>query len=157
MTILLTQWAQRHGVSQLAYNELMSIVNIEPTTPDNKDIVSESGASRLCRLQASKAGGRLMRNNVGAVTTDDNRFIRYGLANESKQMNKLLKSSDYIGIQPVIIQPHHVGHTIGQFTAREMKKPGWIFAGTERENAQLNFILLINRLGGNASFSTGGY
>ena len=71
-------------------------------------------------------------------------------------MNESLKSSDLIGIRPVLIDPTYVGRTLGQFVAIECKRPGWVFGNTKREQAQHNFLSLIESLGGHGRFSTGG-
>jgi len=82
-------------------------------------------------------------------------YVRYGLANDSPQINNILKSSDLIGIRPILVTQDMVGKTIGQFVAREIKCEGWIYKATDREKAQKNFIDLINGLGGDAAFTTG--
>lgn len=117
-------------------------------------MISESGVSSEIRLEASQLGYRLWRNNVGATYTPAGQFIRYGLANDSAQLNRCIKSADLIGIRPILITPNHVGLTIGQFISREIKKPGWKYAATEREIAQLAWAELINSLGGDACFAT---
>lgn len=119
--------------------------------PNNEGTVQ----SRV-RLQASKKGARLWRNNVGAFECSNGQWVRYGLANESKAVNSLIKSSDLIGIQPVLITPDMVGKTIGQFVARECKKEGWVYTGTSQQRAQLAFINLVLSLGGDAKFTTEG-
>ncbi len=116
------------------------------------NVTTEAGVQNRERLRASVAGGRLWRNNVGCLKNEDGAFVRYGLANDSKRINKQFKSSDLIGIQPVVVQPHDVGHTFGLFVAREVKRPGWKYTATEREVAQLAFLTLIESLGGDARF-----
>jgi hypothetical protein len=116
---------------------------------------SEQSVQAAVRLEASRKGCRLWRNNVGACKTDTGGQIRYGLANDSAGMNRVIKSSDLIGIRPVTIGPEHVGTVIGQFLAREVKKGSWRFAGTDREQAQLRFIAAVRALGGDAAFSCG--
>lgn len=116
--------------------------------------MKEHDIQRLIQLEASARGARLWRNNVGATYTSDGRFLRFGLANESEQMNKIIKSSDLIGIKPIIITQEMVGKKIGQFICREVKKEDWKFNGkNERDIAQWNWIELIKNLGGDAEFT----
>ena len=118
-------------------------------------MIRETDAQAQVRLLASKDGARLWRNNVGAGALQDGTFVRWGLANESSAMNKALKSADLIGLRPVLITPEHVGRVLGVFVSREVKRPGWRYSGTERETAQAAWRDLINRLGGDAEFTTG--
>lgn len=152
----LDEWATRHRIPQDALIELRRLMNAEPTDPASYPIgLSEAAVQADLRLEASSKGGRLFRNNVGACKDDRGRHIRYGLCNESKQMNTKVKSSDLIGIKPVVITQQMVGSTIGQFVAREVKRQGWKYRGDDRERAQLNFIKLIVSLGGDAQFASG--
>ena len=107
------------------------------------------------KLEASKIGARLWRNNVGATYTSTGGFIRYGLANDSLTLNKMIKSADLIGIKPILITQEHVGRVIGQFVSRETKIPGWHYSGSDHERAQLAWAELIISLGGDACFATG--
>lgn len=115
---------------------------------------SEVENSDAIRAAASRFGSRLWRNNVGAMYDENRRLVRYGLANESKQMSSVVKSGDLIGITPVLILPGHVGMTLGIFTSIEVKKTGWVYKGTGREPAQKNWNELIINLGGIGMFAT---
>jgi hypothetical protein len=118
-------------------------------------LTSEAGILSDIRLEASEKGARLWRNNVGATYTQSGNFIRYGLANDSSQLNAVIKSADLIGIRPILITQEHVGMIIGQFISREVKKPGWRYSNTDRERAQSAWAELILSLGGDACFTTG--
>ena len=153
----ITQWAIRHGVSHVALAELQ-VMFTEPNTDPSRIItgISEAAVVNNVTLEASRVGARLWRNNVGACKDERGRLIRYGLCNTTKQMNQQLKSSDLIGIKPVLITGEMVGSTIGQFVARECKKGDWSFGeDPEREGAQLRFMELVVGLGGDACFVNG--
>ena len=150
----LEQWAIKWGVSYEAIQDLrkqFGAINTGPVTPVRGN--SEAAVQNEIRLEASKAGLRLWRNNVGAIKDERGVPVRYGLCNDNAQLNASLKSSDLIGIRPVLIQPHHVGTVIGQFVAREVKAPTWRYTATAREMAQLRFLELVTSLGGDACFA----
>ena len=106
-------------------------------------------------LRAAERGIWLLRNNSGAATDPTGRLVRFGLGNTSRQFNQVMKSSDLIGVEPVLITQAMVGTVIGRFYARECKAEGWVYRGSDREIAQRNFIDKVNSLGGNAAFTTG--
>lgn len=153
--MILSQWAARWGVSAEALVDLRRALGSVPTEPAGADPGDESEAAiqTRIRLEASRLGCRLWRNNVGATYTEDGAFLRYGLANDSKQLNERVKSSDLIGIRSVVVTPGHVGQTFGVFVAREVKAAGWRYTGTKREKAQLAFLELVTALGGDAAFA----
>lgn len=156
----LNEWALRWSVTPQALNELHLALGLDhdpdqPPEHRGKPITSEAGVVSMARLEASRVGGKLWRNNNGAATMADGSFVRYGLCNDSAEINAVIKSSDLIGIRPTIVTPDMVGTLIGRFWARECKEPGWRYTGTEREAAQLRFIGLITKLGGDAGFWNG--
>lgn len=151
----LNEWAIKWGIPFEAVEDLrreFGTINTDQIT--GEDLKPEAVVQNVIRLEASQKGARLWRNNTG-VAMDENgdRTVRYGLCNDSKKINKVLKSSDLIGIRPVLITSDHVGQTIGQFVAREAKPEGWIYTGTDREKAQLKFLELVASLGGDATFA----
>ena len=148
------EWAQRWNVPQAALNDLAATLGTLTEPQQTKPTTPEAAVQNMIRLEASRKGLRVWRNNVGACQDESGRFIRYGLANDSQKMNAAIKSSDLIGIRPVKIAPGHVGHTIGQFVAREVKAGDWKYRGTKREAAQLAFLTLVNSMGGDASFAS---
>lgn len=115
----------------------------------------ESTIQAEIRVEAAKLGMYLWRNNTGATYDAKGNFIRFGLANDSAKMSKTIKSSDLIGIRPVVITQDMVGKTIGQFVAREVKREGWKYKDTQREQAQLKFLELVRDMGGDALFASG--
>lgn len=116
---------------------------------------NEAAAQQEIRLEAPRLGQRLYRNNNGACKDENGRLIRYGLGNDSAKLNKKIKSSDLIGITPLIITPAMIGRRIGVFTSIEVKSKGWHFTGTEREFAQKAWIDLTVSMGALGGFATG--
>jgi len=154
--MILDQWALQWGISPEAVNHLRTmIIMSDPTDLKERTGQSEASVQQETRIEATEKGCRLWRNNVGAFFDDRGVPVRYGLCNESKKINKQLKSSDLIGIRPIRIQPHHTGTIIGQFMARETKEGDWVYRGTEREKAQLAFLKLVIGMGGDARFACG--
>lgn len=147
-TDVLQQWARDH---RGALDDLKRrLAEANPAHPGSGE--SEAAVLNRIRLEASGAGVFLWRNNSGVATDSTGRPVRYGLANDSPQLNKVFKSSDLIGIRPVTITPGHVGSVIGQFIAREVKRGDWRYTGSQREEAQAAFLALINSCGGDAQF-----
>jgi hypothetical protein len=116
---------------------------------------SEAGVQSEVRLEAAAIPGLMLwRNNVGAAITEEGQHVRYGLANDSKRLNTVIKSADLIGIYRRLITPHMVGLYFGQFVSREIKPANWRYSGNPREVAQLKWAELIASHGGDASFVT---
>lgn len=149
----LLEWQRKHGITADALADLVAIVGLD--VPRSTKDTPEARVQDEARLLASKMGWRLFRNNCGALKDENGRVVRYGIANDTPAMNKRIKSSDLIGIRPVVITPDMVGSTIGQFVAREVKRGGWKYKGTEHEEAQLAFGTLIIGLGGDFKFWSG--
>lgn len=155
MTDTITLWAHQWGIPQVALDDLRQRL-VQDTLPGTMSASTpESVATKQVRLEAAEVGAVLWRNNVGMAFDDHGNPIRYGLANDSTQMNRKTKSSDLIGIQKVPITQSMVGTWIGQFVAREVKRAGWKYSGTQREKAQAHFLELVLLMGGDASFATG--
>lgn len=82
--------------------------------------------------------------------------IRFGLGNDAKALNAVLKSGDLVGYESITITPDMVGQKIARFLSVECKAPGWKFSANDaREVAQKNWADMINREGGRAIFATG--
>ena len=157
MNTQILTWAARHGVTHTALHELAQIFGMHGghSLPEKMQGASENAIQSLVRLEASRKGVLLFRNNVGVLKDDTGRPVRYGLANDSKEVNRVIKSGDLIGGRPVTIGPEHVGSTILQFVSRECKKGNWRYSGTDHEIAQLNWAQLIVANGGDAGFCAG--
>ncbi len=153
----LDDWAVRHTVTPDALADLRRVLvgeGVDAPLPPATVASSEAYVQSAVRLEAAQLGVHLFRNNVGvAEHPETGRPVRYGLANDSAQMNARLKSSDLIGIRPVVVTVAHVGQTIGQFVARECKATGWQGPRGDREEAQARFLALITAAGGDAAFA----
>jgi hypothetical protein len=150
--ITLSAWAIRWGIPMAALVELQQYMGLLDPAPEPQEGRSEAAVTNDVRLEASRQGMRLWRNNVGQLNDENGRPVRYGLANDSPQVNKVMKSADLIGIRPVLVTRAHEGQTIGQFVSIECKAEGWRYAGTPREEAQQNWATLVLSLGGDARF-----
>jgi len=152
---IIEEWALVWKLPAYMLHDLNERIRAATLSPEGTAAMSEAGVSSRIRVAEAEAGNRLWRNNVGAITTDDGRHLRYGLCNESAKINKYIKSSDFIGIRQRLISPDDVGTTIGQFYAIEVKHANWRYIGDEHEQAQLAFLELVNSLGGIGKFTTG--
>jgi len=113
--------------------------------------MAESSVQSEIRLLVSQRGWRLFRNNVGVLVDANGRPVRFGLANDSKALNKQFKSADLIGIMPVVVTQEMVGRTLGVFASIECKHPDWKPSQSdERYQAQCRWRDLILSLGGYA-------
>lgn len=120
-------------------------------------MASEATIQQKTRLEAANNGLLMYHNNVGACLDNTGRMIRYGLGNDSAQLNAVIKSSDLIGITPVTAFLASTGRweTLGVFTAFEIKASGWLQqASDERANAQAKFHAIVREAGGFAGFVT---
>lgn len=152
--MFLANWAQRWNIPETAMKELAVLFGVDYSlAPRNEKGISEAAIQQRIRLDASRYGVRLWRNNNGATLDENGRMIRFGLANDSAKINGQMKSSDLIGVTPILVLPEHVGRTFGLFTSIEVKRPGWRYTGTKREKSQFNWITLISSMGGIAKFA----
>lgn len=158
---IIREWAAKYGVridAVIALERRLGIAGrAELDLEAFADTISASEARQqsLVRLEAAGKGIRLFRNNSGAFKDDDGRMVRYGLANDSAALNKVIKSSDLVGWRKVTITPDMVGDVIAQATLREVKPEGWTYSGNAHERAQLAFLELCIADGGDACFTTG--
>lgn len=151
---MLIKWAIKWGINPQAVQELRTMMGTWPaamlTAPTGG--TSEAAVSARVRLAAARQGIQLWRNNVGALRDERGVPVRYGLANDSKALNAVFKSSDLIGIDSNPIEPEDVGKPRGQFVALECKESGWSYTGDAHELAQLAFIKVVLAYGGKAQF-----
>ena len=153
---MLSEWARTWAVSDQALADLRARLGAldpspplsEMATPINGEIALQS----LIRQRASAYGMKLWRNNVGVLPDARGVPIRFGLANDSKAINRIFKSSDLIGISNEIIQPYDVGQPRGRFVAFECKAPRWHYTGDAHEQAQESFLKVVLAYGGRAKF-----
>jgi len=151
----LAQWQarwERHVPAQ-ALVELEGILNPAMPAPAPTGGLSEAAGAAQIRILAGQRGIAIFRNNSGAMTDQTGRLVRFGLGNESPALNARWKSSDLIGLLPVVVQPSHVGRTFGLFLAVETKKPGWrLTPGDKRGQAQAAFLQSVRGFGGVGGF-----
>lgn len=113
----------------------------------------ESAVASHIRLDAAQCGCWLGRNNSGGFYDQSERFVRYGLGAFTEADE--CKSSDFIGITPLLITPADVGRVVGVFTAIETKPSDWKFNSADKRCLhQKNFIDMVISAGGFAGFAT---
>jgi hypothetical protein len=124
---------------------------------------TETDVQNLTRLAVQAAGGVAWRNNRGALPNPETGVpIRFGLANDSSQLDRTFKTGDLVGLYPaqmMVDVPVWNGTqlqrtVIGIFCMWECKPPGWRWRGTDREVAQWNAIKYVRERGGRAGFVT---
>ena len=142
----LLAWSIKWHIPLAAVADLKRQMGLDGYITDTFEtgVGTEAGAQTAIRLEAAQKDIILWRNNVGALQDETGRWVRYGLANDSKAMNQRIKSHDLVGLRPD-----------GQFISREVKEPGWHYTGTKREKAQMKFMELVLAHGGDAGFATG--
>ncbi len=119
-------------------------------------MTSEAAVQAAVRAEYARRGYRLWRNNSGVLVDTTGRPVRFGLANDSKQLNARLKSSDLIGWRPHVVTAADVGTTLAVFTSLECKPPDWsLRPGDARGQAQKTWLDLVAADGGEARFITG--
>lgn len=119
---------------------------------------SEDWVESVMRLEAARrlVPTMLYRNNSGALPDARGVPVRFGLGNESKEMNKLMKSADWIGWESIIITPEMVGTVVARFLSVECKHEHWHpRPNDEREQAQRRWADRVNAAGGRAIFVCG--
>lgn len=108
------------------------------------NLSSETDVLNAIRIETAKLGYHFWRNNSGAFFDSVGRVVRFGLGNDSKQTNDLMKSSDLIGIGP-----------FGRFWAIEVKPPKWQYDPRDsHERAQATFLEMVAAGGGVGMFAT---
>lgn len=134
----LDQWEQTYPDAARALWSLLA-----PTSPAATGAGSEARVQSAVRLEAAQLGWALYRNNVGVLRDDRGVPLRFGLANDSAAVNKVMKSGDLIGIRPLAITPNLVGTVVGQFVSVEVKRPGGVI-----HPAQHAWAALVRKRGG---------
>lgn len=153
----LQEWAARWAIPAPCLADLLQSLGVvaSPPAADPRGRTSEAFVQSLVRLEAPRHNVMLFRNNVGVLTNQDGRPVRYGLANDSKATNETFKSGDLIGWRPVTITAAMTGSVIAQFISRECKAADWKWSGDAHEIAQLAWASMVTRDGGDARFVTG--
>lgn len=156
----LEAWAVRHHVSYAAICELRQLMGAyehAPMPDQPAEARTDEGAVQArVRLEAADLGINLYRNNVGALADERGVPVRYGLCNDTKALNKVVKSGDLIGWRSLLIMPQHLGTTIAQFVSRECKPTNWSWGeDPKREIPQAKWAEIVTAAGGDAKFCTG--
>lgn len=157
---LIEDWAKDWAIPEAALKDLRARIIPEFQTFDEIGDGSESRVQSFVKLEGAEHNVLLTRNNVGAGIVVNPRtkredFLRWGLMNETQQVNAKFKSGDLIGLRPVKITQAMVGRVFGQFVSRECKRADWKWSGNAHEQAQMNWANIVNGMGGDAKIVNG--
>lgn len=158
MIDLIHRWAVSEQIHPHAISRLLVALGVGFEPLHSMEVpagASEAAVQQRVRVAMTTNGMMNWRNNVGAMMDDKGNMVRFGLCNDTAQLNKRIKSSDLIGISNEPITLDMVGQPRGQFVARECKAEGWKYTGTEHEVAQLKFGQIVIAAGGDFAFTTG--
>lgn len=116
--------------------------------------MSETDLTRKIQVSVTDADTRIFRNNVGtawqgrithnrdgSITIYNPRPVHFGLCEGS---------SDLIGLRSVEVTPAMIGQRVAVFVALEIKTS----ATARRTDEQINFVAMVNALGGRAGFAS---
>lgn len=150
-------WVHRPGRPRRTVARLAA--QASPTLAAVARVMSEGSNQNRIREHYAQMGARLWRNNSGVLTDVNGRPVRYGLANDSRQLNEQIKSGDLIGWWPRLITPDMVGGVFAQFLSIEAKPDGWTMPSdramgeaAKRARAQLRWSKMVRDEGGQAGF-----
>jgi hypothetical protein len=160
---ILNAWAIKHHVGFDALAELRQLYGHVPQVSTEVVPLSrgkgETFVQSQVRLAAPAHGVMLYRNNVGAIKDERGVPVRYGLANDTAALNKVVKSADLIGWRTVDVRDLETGAPIqiAQFVSVECKKPEWpgYNPSDEHERAQQRWLEMVVGAGGFAVFANG--
>lgn len=149
----LARWQLTYGVSNaamLALHDILTGFTAFKGSAERPKPRSEAAVQERERLSTARNPNLILwRNQVGAAETVDGRQLRFGLANDSQQMNKIVKSADLIGIWRYRVQPQDVGRDLGVFVSDELKAEDWTARASDtRYQAQLTWATLVASYGG---------
>ena len=149
------EWCARWSIPAQAIKEYYELYQVPLVEDERTRGFSEAAIQgEIVRSANPSIDASLWRNNMGATADESGRLIRYGLGHVSKKFNLDWKSSDLIGITPIVVTPRHVGYRLGVFTAVEVKEPGWTKPKNEHERGQANFLGSVIAKGGIGMFAT---
>lgn len=155
---LLYDWFNRHDVSDAARAEFVQLFGFTPETPVELNGKNEAYVQSTVRLAAPTAAMTLFRNNVGALKDERGVPLRFGLGNDTAQLNKVFKTGDLVGFQSGWFRDYETLEPVkvAVFAMAECKKAGWRHCPTnQHEISQLRAINMVNTAGGIACFTTG--
>lgn len=154
----LSDWMNRHAVSETARAELYQLLGFTPDTPVELEGKNEAYVQSAVRLAAPVQGYLLGRNNRGALPNEAGVPIRFGWLNDTAALDKVCKTGDLLGLQSGWFRDYETLDPVkvAVFAMAECKKAGWkINPNDKREAAQLRAINMVQSAGGIACFTTG--